>query len=176
MRTMKIGDRVHIKQWDADGTIVAPACNYDWEVRSDDTGPTYTRDRLAPWNESELIPAPVPKSTPKLGEVWVGQFGTSFACTDDIPDDRGLYGWSYLDTAGRVHKAYYNLHGKTPPKVEVPPWLKSAPWVAVYGTGSDYDNGFNHDSKYGVSASETLSRYGLCIGALNVLTGEWVPR
>ena len=177
MSKMKIGDCVRVLPWDAEGVIVAPATNYDWEVRTDASClDPYTRNRTAPWNESELTllhPAPAPeapKCTPKLGEVWTNRYsGVECTCIDDVPDDVGHYGWRWTNHSGTVNKAYSGLDNLDPPKVEVPEWLTATPWVAIRRDGS-------HTLGRFATSDAALGAIRNPLGALNVLTGEWVPR
>ncbi len=107
--------------------------------------------------------------TPKLGEVWTSLTGFACTCIDEVGDEVGNYGWSWVDEAGKVRKGYFRSNNMTPPKAEPPEWLKATPWVLT-----------GRDSLGGLYASPTDALTPCAWtgwnGALNVLTGEWVPR
>lgn len=108
--------------------------------------------------------------TPKLDEVWTYIDGGSerYTCIDDVADDCGNYGWTWVDARdGDTRKAYFDIFGMTPPKAEPPEWLKAAPWLAVYA-----------DRSVGVwmALPPVPGDHPCTVGALNVLTGEWVSR
>ncbi len=101
--------------------------------------------------------------TPKLGEVWT-DLTNSMTCTDEVPDDRGNYGWSWV-RGGHTIKAYLTLDDMAPPKAGPPEWLKAAPWFPV-------------SRRLVLSTGKTTAAevHKAGFGAINVLTGEWVPR
>lgn len=105
--------------------------------------------------------------TPKLGEVWTAADGRAFTCIDAEPDDAGDYGWAYF-LAGKALKAYEGIYGMTPPKADPPERLKAAPWLAMTRTSC----ALTPDT----TAESAWNRHSTYIGALNVLTGEWVDR
>ncbi len=105
--------------------------------------------------------------TPKLGEVWMSELER--ACIDADPDDRGRYGWKWYDAAGSAWKDYGSTEGLTPPKAEPPERLKAEPWLAVTRDGGC-------SMSLNSTAEMALNRHSAYVGAVNVLTGEWVPR
>ena len=102
---------------------------------------------------------------PKMGEVWTMPDGTPYTCVDEVPDDTGDYGWSF-PYADQTLKEYDGLQHLTPPKAEPPEWLKGYPWARV--SPSAVHGGYSSPDR-AVAIVDAL-------GALNVLTGEWVPR
>lgn len=99
---------------------------------------------------------------PVKGEVWTFN-GEPWTCIDDEPDVGGEYGW-LLSDGGKV---YDGLRGMTPPKPERPMHTKG--WRAVWSYGL---GGYAWDSPDDIHRDKD----GDYLGALNLETGEWVPR
>lgn len=106
---------------------------------------------------------------PVKGEVWTCSPYT-WTCIDDEPDTDGFYGW-LLDTGQKRYKRSCEL---TPPKPERPEVAKgwrtihtTTPWIghAPFMSAADC-HAFAHANTY-------VANY---LGALNLETGEWVPR
>ena len=111
--------------------------------------------------------------TPKLGEVWTAdlvgiQKGTRhYTCIDADPDVWGRYGWSFPMDDSRA-KTYLPIDELTPPEANPPERLKAMPWVVVYSDGSL--------AAWTLSAPPVGVFSARALGAINVLTGEWVDR
>lgn len=101
---------------------------------------------------------------PVKGEVWT--YGnTTWECIDDIPDRGGYHGW--INPSG--DKFYADHRRATPPKPERP--ASTVGWVTIWrhGIGATWWH----------SSDESHLHYahdGDYLGALNLETGEWVPR
>lgn len=115
------------------------------------------------------------RRAPKLGEIWTDDDDTPHTCIDDQPDRTGQYGWSrpsWTDD-GSVYKEYSDTTGLTPPDANPPEWLTASPWHAVLESGHLGPTGCPTPAaalSYGHNFSSTP------IGAINVTTGEWVPK
>lgn len=99
---------------------------------------------------------------PVKGEVWT--YGnTTWECIDDTPDRCGYCGW--VNDVGA--KFYADHQRANPPKPERPDQAKG--WRAVWSYGM---GGYAWDSADDIHRDRD-SDY---LGALNLETGEWVPR
>ena len=115
------------------------------------------------------------KRVPKLGEVWTDGDGAPHTCIDDEADKIGRYGWSHLSwrADGSVFKEYRSTVNLPPPRGDPPERVAAAPWHPVYRDGGLGYAGWDH-----ATAALTFSGihlHGEPVGAINVITGEWVP-
>ena len=115
------------------------------------------------------------KRVPKLGEVWTGGDGVHYTCIDDQPDKIGRYGWSTPSwhDDGSVLKEYRSTVNLTPPRNDPPEWLTAAPWHAVHKAGALGYAGWIR--AIGAITYADPYPHGEPVGAINVITGEWVP-
>lgn len=106
--------------------------------------------------------------TPQIGEVWTeGPF--SYACLS-VADAYRRYAWLRDDNILVVTHAM----DMTPPPVLLPEWITQRPWRAVF-------SGTEGLSMVCYAAAEDAMKHrasapSVIVGALNIVTGEWVPK
>ncbi len=110
---------------------------------------------------------------PVFGEEWT--YGNvTWKCIDDGPDVSGFFGW--VDSNGA--KFYADHRRATPPKPARPKQAEG--WVTVWD-GDGFTLGtLRHQSALDAfdcwRSAGWMGALGNMIGALNLETGEWVPR
>lgn len=116
------------------------------------------------------------KRVPKLGEVWTAPDGTPCTCIDDEADKIGRYGWSRPTCRddGSVFKDYHTTVNLTPPDANPPEEMATRPWHPVYEGGGLGYTGWSHATGALMFSDRTAHREP--VGAINVTTGEWVPK
>ncbi len=106
---------------------------------------------------------------PVKGEVWTCD-PYVWTCIDDDPDADGRYGW--LLPGG--FKEYIDIDGLTPPKPERPQVAKG--WRTIHPDSPQIGR-MSFMSAADCHAFARANSYGTnYLGALNLETGEWVPR
>jgi len=97
---------------------------------------------------------------PVKGEVW-RHCGNKWQCVDDEADSRGQYGWLL---AGGI-KTYDDTVGLTPPRpAATTGWRTVCERIGVFACET------------AEMAHDVAKGYPDYLGALNLETGEWVPR